>query len=213
MLNANYLHLKVVVLGNECSGKTSICQRFCDNEYFDVTLPTIGANYNLKTITYKNNTIDLSIWNFSSHKKFLKMTEVYRKNVDIVLVVFDTNDIYSFENILEWIDLGQEENPNNIAIIVVCNKIDLDNRLITENMAQKMCDKINVPLVCCSAKTGKGVYDVFECAVSQICDNHQRMEIYQKKLMKNESVMKNKFENQFESQQNHFLCKIVMVNL
>ena len=52
--------------------------------------------------------------------------------------------------------------------IVVANKVDLPNREVDLKQAEEYADMHNMIYVEASAKTGKGIYDVFRLLVHQI---------------------------------------------
>ena len=77
--------------------------------------------------------------------------------------MYAINDKDSFDKINEWIQAIEDEvNLSNKAIYMVGNKIDIENRKITYEQGKKLSDDKNVDYFETSAKTGKGIKEVFQ---------------------------------------------------
>jgi GTPase SAR1 family protein len=79
------------------------------------------------------------------------------------LLVFDLTDLDSFTNIVNWLQDLIEYGPINISIILVGNKIDLDNkRAISFETASNLAKKYNMDYIEVSALTGNNIKLIFE---------------------------------------------------
>ena len=53
---------KVVIVGNQGVGKSSLFIRFCDDDFIDNYLPTIGVDFRFKMLDIEGKTCKLQIW-------------------------------------------------------------------------------------------------------------------------------------------------------
>ena len=84
--------------------------------------------------------------------------------MDIVFVVYAVNDRKSFEELNAWlreVDLYTnfgEKTPRAI----IANKIDVDDRIISTEEGQAFAERIHVPYLETSAKTGQNVQEILK---------------------------------------------------
>ncbi len=53
---------KIVIVGNQGVGKSSLFIRFCDDNFVDNYLPTIGVDFRFKMIEWEGKVCKLQIW-------------------------------------------------------------------------------------------------------------------------------------------------------
>jgi len=80
--------------------------------------------------------------------------------------VFDVSRKDTFDALLQWkkaflIQVGQEGN-DDFPMLIIANKIDREDRVISTDMIQKFCSEQNLDFVECSAKDGANVSKSFE---------------------------------------------------
>lgn len=112
-------HYKILILGPEGSGKTTIFDRIKSNEVL-VRNPTIGFNVDQINL----NGHHITLWDFGGHEKMLNLWEKYLDNTDLIILVVDSGDkvsLIQLEKIFEIIN----KNIPNVYIIIIMNKIDL----------------------------------------------------------------------------------------
>ena len=150
---------KVLMLGLEGVGKTTIFHRMCTNEV-KLTYPTIGFNVD----TLKINNMHVNLWDFGGHEKIMKLWDKYFEFVDLVILVIDSTDPDSFEKIREILKVIKD-NLADTYVLIVANKIDLKQQtLTTEFIVKNLCLydsglKI-VNFIRCSATTGEGLKEM-----------------------------------------------------
>ncbi|ELP89320.1 hypothetical protein EIN_285460 [Entamoeba invadens IP1] len=173
--------LKINVVGNAGVGKTSIIERFVNNKIHDQNVNSIFCALNMKQIVYNKKEIKVVLWDVGRQAQNYDL--IFR-NTQICLVVFDPHDPKSFEDVNTWIETVRQTTANGVIYVVVCNKIDLANPLITHEMAQNLCNsEKEVTLKMCSAKTGEGVNELFDFVIGNICEDDELFEhLYQQQL-------------------------------
>jgi len=129
---------KIVLLGYSNSGKTSLSMRMIKGIYEERN-STIGAAYSIlrHDINYK-----LEIWDTGGQERFLALVRHYYRDVDLYLLVFDTNNLKTLENIDYFIDEIKMIVEDPGYFIIVGNKIDIVEKEDIE-IAEKMIKKKN----------------------------------------------------------------------
>ena len=151
---------KIVVLGDAKTGKTSLVNRFISDSFNNDYCPTIGIDFQTKTMSLKNRDIKLQVWDTSGQERFRSLTSNYTLNSTIAIIVCDVTQKSSFKSLSNWITIQRKDAPNS-SIILVANKIDLtDQRVISaEQINDFACEK-NLHVIETSAKTGTNVQDL-----------------------------------------------------
>lgn len=90
----------------------------------------------------------------------------YRKKfysgANACFIVIDRTRSEHQNSIKTWYDEIKNSVPNNISIVIVCNKSDLiDEIVVSEADIKKVADEYGFHYILTSAKTGENVNDVF----------------------------------------------------
>ena len=98
--------LKIVLLGESGVGKTSIIQRYINNDFNPQISSTGGANFATKTMTFEDNQkIKFEIWDTAGQEKFRSLTKVFYKNASVCVLVYDITRKKSFEELEKfWVE-------------------------------------------------------------------------------------------------------------
>ena len=130
---------KIIIVGNSTVGKSSLLNKFIDNNFNDTYSTTIGVEFGVKHVTLNDSVpIKLQIWDTAGQESFRSITRsFYRASAGVILMYSIENKI-SFENVKTWLnDINTELNNRNIPIILVGNKTDLNyKREVTTEEAQ-----------------------------------------------------------------------------
>eukprot|EP01123_Difflugia_compressa_P002324 TRINITY_DN13021_c0_g1_i1.p1 TRINITY_DN13021_c0_g1~~TRINITY_DN13021_c0_g1_i1.p1 ORF type:complete len:202 (+),score=35.50 TRINITY_DN13021_c0_g1_i1:47-652(+) len=166
MASRRKILLKIIVLGESGVGKTSLLVRYVDNKFNINTKSTIGADFLSKPIEVDDQPVTLQIWDTAGQERFQGLGTTFYRGSDGAIFVFDVSRKATFDALLQWknaflIQVGQEGN-DNFPMIVVANKVDRDDRVITSQMVQKFCKENNLDYVECSAKDATNVPKAFE---------------------------------------------------
>ena len=77
----NLYEIKVVLLGEQAVGKSSLVHRFCFNQFEDKHKVTIGGAYLQQEATLKNgDKLKLHIWDTGGQEKFRSMDRSHNRN-------------------------------------------------------------------------------------------------------------------------------------
>ena len=118
---------KILLLGLEGSGKTTLFDRLKYNEVY-VRYPTIGFIADSVRI----NSMNVTLWDFGGHDKIMKLWNNYFEYTDLVIIVIDASDSEQNDSIKSILNLLQKDLPG-VYIMVLLNKCDLPNACSTND--------------------------------------------------------------------------------
>ena len=85
------------------------------------------------------------------------------------MVVYDITNRDSFEHILNWIQDIKDQSPKTVLIVLVGNKIDLeDKRVVSYDEGSEFAIKNGFIFEETSAKTGQGIEEIFTKSAKEI---------------------------------------------
>ncbi|XP_034037523.1 ras-related protein Rab-41 isoform X1 [Thalassophryne amazonica] len=153
---------KLVFLGEQSVGKTSLITRFMYDSFDNTYQATIGIDFLSKTMYLEDRTVRLQLWDTAGQERFRSLIPSYIRDSTIAVVVYDITNINSFQQTSKWIDDVRTERGSDVIIMLVGNKTDLaDKRQITTEGGEQRAKELNVMFIETSAKTGYNVKQLF----------------------------------------------------
>lgn len=80
MIKEQDYQFKIVIVGNQGVGKSSLFVRFCDDVFEDNYMPTIGVDFRFKVLNHDKKNIRLQIWDTAGQEKFRTITSAYYRS-------------------------------------------------------------------------------------------------------------------------------------
>ncbi len=155
------VNAKLVVVGDQAVGKTSLIHRFVDNYFKENYLPTLGFEISVKTLPIKDGVVVYSIWDIAGQQCFDPARLRYYGGSHGFLMLFNLAVRGTLKNLDNWIVDIQKVCPD-APILLVGNKSDLEGRQITEkDIEDKLKQYGAIGYYLTSAKTGNGVLEAF----------------------------------------------------
>ena len=100
----------------------------------------------------------MKIWDTAGQERFRTLTYNFYKQAQGVILCFDVTNANSFKNVKTWLESIYANAGENIAKILVGNKIDLvEERKISFQDAQEMASLNNMKYFEASAKLNKNL--------------------------------------------------------
>ncbi|KAM7374153.1 hypothetical protein PAMP_006827 [Pampus punctatissimus] len=153
---------KLVFLGEQSVGKTSLITRFMYDSFDNTYQATIGIDFLSKTMYLEDRTIRLQLWDTAGQERFRSLIPSYIRDSAAAVVVYDITNVNSFQQTTKWIDDVRTERGSDVIIMLVGNKTDLaDKRQITTEEGEQKAKEMNVLFIETSAKTGYNVKQLF----------------------------------------------------
>eukprot|EP00761_Pharyngomonas_kirbyi_P011344 gb/GECH01011369.1/.p1 GENE.gb/GECH01011369.1/~~gb/GECH01011369.1/.p1 ORF type:complete len:207 (+),score=46.98 gb/GECH01011369.1/:1-621(+) len=160
--------LKVIILGDQGVGKTSLMMRYVKQNFSDQYKATIGADFMTKEVEIDKKVVTMQIWDTAGQERFQSLGVAFYRGADLCVLVFDVNEQKTFDSLESWRnEFLIQANPSeqdNFPFVVIGNKIDLeDTRQVTQKQALAWCQlKNNIPYFETSAKMSMNVDDAFK---------------------------------------------------
>ena len=155
-------HFKLIFLGDQYVGKSSILNRFYQDKFEADYQATIGLDFHSKNVTINGNNIRLLLYDTAGQEKFKSLIPMYIRDANIILVVYDITNKDTFTHTEHWVNETKELKRDDAIFVLVGNKIDLEeNRVVTRKEAEDFATEKGFLFHEVSAKTGDQVQELF----------------------------------------------------
>uniref|UniRef100_A0A671LFN7 Ras-related protein Rab-6A n=1 Tax=Sinocyclocheilus anshuiensis TaxID=1608454 RepID=A0A671LFN7_9TELE len=160
---------KLVFLGEQSVGKTSLITRFMYDSFDNTYQATIGIDFLSKTMYLEDRTVSkmirLQLWDTAGQERFRSrfrsLIPSYIRDSTVAVVVYDITNVNSFQQTTKWIDDVRTERGSDVIIMLVGNKTDLaDKRQVSIEEGERKAKELNVMFIETSAKAGYNVKQV-----------------------------------------------------
>ncbi|XP_021913064.1 ras-related protein Rab6 isoform X2 [Zootermopsis nevadensis] len=149
---------KLVFLGEQSVGKTSLITRFMYDSFDNTYQATIGIDFLSKTMYLEDRTVRLQLWDTAGQERFRSLIPSYIRDSTVAVVVYDITNANSFHQTSKWIDDVRTERGSDVIIMLVGNKTDLsDKRQVSTEEGERKAKELNVMFIETSAKAGYNV--------------------------------------------------------
>ncbi|WFD31115.1 GTPase Ryh1 [Malassezia sp. CBS 17886] len=155
---------KLVFLGEQSVGKTSLITRFMYDSFDGNYQATIGIDFLSKTMYLDDRTVRLQLWDTAGQERFRSLIPSYIRDSSVAIVVYDVTSRDSFKATSKWVEDVRAERGNDVIIALVGNKTDLGDKreVSTEEGEQRAKEYNDLMFVETSAKAGHNVKALFK---------------------------------------------------
>ncbi|KAF9177710.1 hypothetical protein BGZ51_008455 [Haplosporangium sp. Z 767] len=122
---SSLLEAKVVILGSQGVGKTSLVVRYVQRTFSANCTSTIGASFMTKKLVVDNCKVRLQIWDTAGQERFRSMAPMYYRGANAAILVYDITSEESFRDMNSWVEELRKNMSEELIIHVVGNKLDL----------------------------------------------------------------------------------------
>jgi len=160
---------KLVFLGEQSVGKTSLITRFMYDSFDNTYQATIGIDFLSKTMYLEDRTVRLQLWDTAGQERLRSLIPSYIRDSTVAVVVYDITNANSFHQTSKWIDDVRTERGSDVIIMLVGNKTDLaDKRQVSTEEGEHKAKELNVMFIETSAKAGYNVKQLFRRIASAL---------------------------------------------
>lgn len=153
---------KIVFLGDQGVGKTSIITRFMYDSFDKLYQATIGIDFLSKTMYLEDRTVRLQLWDTAGQERFRSLIPSYIRDSSVAVIVYDITNRASFLNTSKWIEDVRNERGNDVIIVLVGNKTDLnERRQVSVEEGEDKSSKEGIMFMEASAKAGFNIKSLF----------------------------------------------------
>ena len=172
---------KLQILGEYGTGKTCLLLRFTDDTFSGKHLTTIGTDFKTKVINLNNELFKLKIWDTGGQERFITLNNrLLPKSYNGCIFAYDVTDQNSFQNVRKWIRKVEAHSQTKIVKVLVGNKCDKSDRVVTEEEGKNLADEFNMNYFETSAKTNQNVNEVFYFLTQEFYKN---LNIYNRRML------------------------------
>lgn len=173
--------LKIIVVGNSGTGKTSFVNKWTKNTFSENYKATIVSEFSYKIQEYKGKFYKIQLWDLAGQDQNTCITKIFSKDSHGCIVLSDITNQKSLDECIKWKnsidDTTKFLDGDFLPSVLVRNKIDLLEGEDTKDDAEvkEFADKnkfINVFKT--SAKMGIGIEECMEFLINTIIERLEK---------------------------------------
>ena len=159
---------KLVLLGDQAVGKTSLVLRYVNNSFSEHYISTIGADFLIKDLELFGAPVRLMIWDLGGQQQWEAIRARYMQGSDGCILIYDVSRKTDIEYYFhKWKKEVEDFIGPTTPLIFVGNKIDL-NPQVNLKKAAKIASDNSTHYIETSAKTGDRVESMFQRLTADI---------------------------------------------
>ena len=173
--------LKIIVIGNSNTGKTSFVNKWTKGTFSDLYKATIVSEFSYKVFQYKDKYYRIQLWDLAGQDKNTHITKIFSKNSHGCLVLCDISNKETLNDTLKWKESVDEStrfiDGDILPSVLVQNKIDLvdEETLKDEEEIKKFAeDNKFIGHFRTSVKMGVGVDECMEFLITNILERIEK---------------------------------------
>ncbi|CAH9105957.1 unnamed protein product [Cuscuta europaea] len=160
---------KVVLIGDSAVGKSQMLARFARNEFSLDSKATIGVEFQTRTMVIEHKSVKAQIWDTAGQERYRAVTSAYYRGAVGAMLVYDITKRETFDHIPRWLEELRNHADKNIVIILIGNKIDLEQqRAVPTEDAKEFAQKESLFFLETSAMEATNVEDAFMKLLTEI---------------------------------------------
>ena len=164
---------KIVLIGDSSVGKTNIFTKYLNDEFDPDSKATVGVEFGTKDFKINNKIIKVQIWDTAGQERYRSITNAYYRGAKGCLLVYDITNKSSFENLDKWLSELKANTDENVSVILVGNKSDLESdRAVTLQEGKKISEFHKMAFMETSALNGNNIEKAFNELISDVFKNH-----------------------------------------
>ncbi|KAG5634154.1 hypothetical protein H0H81_003129 [Sphagnurus paluster] len=150
------INCKILLIGDQSVGKSSLLLRFSDKQWVPEDETTIRNH--------------LPTRDTAGQERFRTITPSYYRGAQGIILVYDVSRRKSFEGLPRWYsEIQKYVDSDDVVKILIGNKVDMEfSRQVSTAEGKAFATQMSSMFVEASAKTSVGVQEAFEHAVERI---------------------------------------------
>ncbi|CAB3238236.1 unnamed protein product [Arctia plantaginis] len=159
--------IKVVLLGSEHVGKTSLVLRYV-NCRFNADIPyqnTVGAAFCAKTVRAGDKDFNIGIWDTAGSERYEAMTKIYYRGAHAAIICYEPSSVASWNRLRHWLQELRTVEEDCKVYLCGTKKDLLDSGYVSREVSQDIVATYSQGLCghfLTSSKTGENVDELFQ---------------------------------------------------
>ena len=175
MSNNKWDHsFKILLLGDLKVGKSSIMRRFINDIFNNSYETTIPIDFGIKEYKFKEKLVKLQIWDTAGENRFHSIYKANYGKSNGIILIYDLENLDSFKKINNLIKEIEESKALNSYKVLVGNKCDSLDRVVTEEEGKKLADNYKMDYFEISAKNDQNIIELFYHIVNEIIKSQEK---------------------------------------
>ena len=191
MNNIKRTKFNICLLGESQVGKTCMTSVFIGQPFDEHSLTTLGLENVISKTRIDGEEYTFKIFDTAGQERYKSIAQSTIQLSDGFLIVFDVSMKSTFERVIDWINfIDDRVNINEKVLILVGNKIDKEEREVSDEVALNFAKEKKMKYFETSAKTGVGIKEVFNALYQDVykkCKSMQQKGEDSKKLSEKNS--------------------------
>jgi small GTP-binding protein len=163
--------VKVVLVGDSGVGKSSLLLRFVRDEFVTSTKATVGMDFCSRQLKIDAaltagqdmvvQNLTVQVWDTAGQEQFRSLSTTYYRKGDGIMIVYDSSNRASFDNIPGWVQSVRDNAAESVLIMLVAAKCEGEPPVsVAEGKALAAEHKLMFATT--SAMQGQGVIPAFK---------------------------------------------------
>lgn len=118
----------IILVGDSFVGKSSFAARFMEGTFVKGLVSNCSIDFKTKSYKIDGVNYTVNIWDTAGQERFRSITASYFRKADGIILMYDVTDRRSYLNVRNWMSTISDTASENVAVLLVGNKIDLRRR-------------------------------------------------------------------------------------
>ena len=198
------MKLKLIVVGNQGTGKSCILNRFVNETFDENYQATIGLDFQSKNVSIHDQDVRLILYDTAGQEKFRSLIPMYIREAQIILLIYDISNRESFDSMPKWIQEVLDVKNTEAVFVLIGNKIDLENeRKVTFEEGKKFAEENNFIFQEVSAKNGNNFEKLFEVQIFEAVYNKFKYEFDKREKYEYDGQVNNETKEYTNNESNY----------
>ena len=181
---------KVVLIGDTSVGKTDILSKYLTNDFDPDSKATVGVEFGTKNFKIEDNIVKVQIWDTAGQERYRSITNAYYKGAKGSLLVYDITNPKTFESIDRWLSDLKVNGDENISVVLLGNKSDLESdRKVSTQQGKEKAEFYKLAFLETSALNGNNIDNAFNELITDVYKNHHDLFEKQAKVVINDRAI------------------------
>ncbi|XP_075261494.1 ras-related protein Rab-32C-like [Convolutriloba macropyga] len=117
--------IQIKVVGDACTGKTSLIERYVTGNYNEALKATVGADFHNKTVRMDGSEYQVQVWDIAgSYRSHQNITVQFFRKSHAVMVCCNASQDNYIDHVKEWRDMVTDFAGEDVPCVLVMTQID-----------------------------------------------------------------------------------------